>query len=336
MLKANSDIIFDVFITSTSTKQTPIILKLIPLIYLPTLVDQKGKNMSDYYPSGELKNFKLPPKSGKWIVIAVITLFILTILISSVGVVGAGQRGVLLRFGAVTGTIKNEGLYFKIPFVEQVVLMSTQIQKYSTLSTASSKDLQVVTTEVTLNYQLEAKDVGQIYRNMRQDYEYRVIQPFVQEAVKSVAANFDAEQLITQRPRVKADLQNLLTKRLAVLGIAVIELSITDFRFTQVFQDSIEAKVKAVQQALEAENALKRVGFEAQQAIVKATAEAKGLELQKAQITSQLLELRQIEVQRAAVDKWNGVMPSVVTSGGPVPMLDVFRPQQQKRTTTGE
>ena len=161
---------------------------------------------------------------------------------------------------------------------------------------------------------------------MRQDYEQRVIQPFVQEAVKSIAANFDAEQLITQRPRVKADLQNLLTKRLALLGITVIELSITDFRFTQVFQDSIEAKVKAVQQALEAENALKRVGFEAQQAIVKATAEAKGLELQKAQITEQLLELRKIEVERAAVEKWNGVMPSVVTSGGPVPMLNVFSP----------
>jgi regulator of protease activity HflC (stomatin/prohibitin superfamily) len=164
---------------------------------------------------------------------------------------------------------------------------------------------------------------------MRQDYEQRVIQPFVQEAVKSVAANFDAEQLITQRPRVKADLQNLLTKRLAVLGITVVELSITDFRFTQVFQDSIEAKVKAVQQALEAENALKRVGFEAQQAIVKATAEAKGLELQKAQISEQLLQLRKIEVERAAVEKWNGVMPTVVTGGGPVPMLDVFRPKQQ-------
>ena len=108
----------------------------------------------------------------------------------------------------------------------------------------------------------------------------------------------------------------------------MVELSITDFRFTQVFQDSIEAKVKAVQQALEAENALRRVGFEAQQQITRAQAEAKGLELQKAQITAQLLELRQIEVQRAAVDKWNGVMPTVVTSGGPVPMLDVFAPRR--------
>ena len=73
---------------------------------------------------------------------------------------------------------------------------------------------------------------------------------------------------------------------------------------------------------------MKRVGFEAQQAVVKATAEAKGLELQKVQVTAQLLDLRRIEVQRAAVDKWNGVMPTVVTSGGPVPMLDVFRAAQ--------
>ena len=280
-------------------------------------------------PVAKFENFKIPPGAEKKIIIIGVVIAILILMVSSAGIVGAGQRGVLLRFGAMTGIIKNEGLYFKIPFVEQVVLMSTQIQKYSALASASSKDLQVVTTEVTLNYQLDASKVGEIYRTMRQDYEQRVIQPFVQEAVKSIAANFDAEQLITQRPRVKADLQNLISKRLALLGITVIELSITDFRFTQVFQDSIEAKVKAVQQALEAENALKRVGFEAQQAVVKATAEAKGLELQKAQITEQLLELRKIEVQRAAVEKWNGVMPSVVTGSGPVPMLDVFRPQQK-------
>ncbi|MBA2654056.1 MAG: prohibitin family protein [Gammaproteobacteria bacterium] len=280
--------------------------------------------MSD--PVMKFKNLKIPLEIDKKVILIGIIVAIFILFTASVGIVGAGQRGVLLRFGAVTGVIKNEGLYFKIPFVEQVVLMSTQIQKYSALATASSKDLQVVTTEVTLNYQLDPNKVGEIYRSMRQDYEARVIQPFVQEGVKSTAANFDAEQLITQRPRVKADLQNLISKRLALLGITVVELSITDFRFTKVFQDSIEAKVKAVQQALEAENALRRVGFEAQQAIVKATAEAKGLELQKAQISEQLLELRKIEVERAAVDKWNGVMPSVVTGGGPVPMLDVFRP----------
>jgi regulator of protease activity HflC (stomatin/prohibitin superfamily) len=280
------------------------------------------------YSAEEFKDFRVPQGLGKKIAVFGVVVGGLIVLAGSTGIVGAGERGVLLRFGAVTGTIKDEGLYFKIPFAEEVALMSTQIQKYTAPVGSSSKDLQVVTTEVTLNYQLDPSSVGETYRNMRQDYESRVIQPYIQEAVKSTTANFDAEQLITRRPQVKDELQELMTERLAPLGIAVVQLSITDFQFSSTFQDSIEAKVKAVQQALEAENALRRVEFEAQQAITRAQAEAKGLELQKAQITAQLLDLRRIEVQGRAVEKWNGVMPTVVTSGGPVPMLDVFNARQ--------
>ena len=278
--------------------------------------------------SGEFGDFRIPQGLGKKIAVIGVVLACLIVVMGSTGIVGAGQRGVLLRFGAPTGTIKDEGLYFKIPFAEEVILMSTQLQKYSASTGSSSKDLQLVTTRVTLNYQLNAGSVPEIYRTMRQDYENRVIEPYMQEAVKSTTADFNAEELITQRPQVKDELQNLMTERLAPLGIVVIELSITDFQFSVTFQQSIEAKVKAVQEALEAENALKRVEFEAQQAITRAEAEAKGLELQKAQITEQLLDLRRIEVQGRAVEKWNGVMPQVVTSGGPVPMLDVFSGRQ--------
>ncbi len=274
--------------------------------------------------SGEFGDFGIPQGLGKKIAVIGVVIACLIVVMGSTGIVGAGQRGVLLQFGAPTGAVKPEGLYFKIPFAEEVILMSTQLQKYTASTGSSSKDLQLVTTQVTLNYQLNAGSVPEIYRTMRQDYENRVIEPYMQEAVKSTTADFNAEQLITQRPTVKDELQNLMTERLAPLGIGVIELSITDFQFSVTFQQSIEAKVKAVQQALEAENALKRVEFEAQQAITRAEAEAKGLELQKAQITEQLLALRRIEVQGRAIEKWNGVMPTVVTSGGPVPMLDVF------------
>ena len=269
---------------------------------------------------------QIPKGMMKWIFVGAIAIGAIILVGSSAVIVGAGQRGVLLRFGAVTGTSFDEGLHFKIPFVDQVVLMSTQIQKYTAPATSSSKDLQVVTTEVTLNYQLVAGEVGEIYRTMRQDYENRVMQPFIQEAVKSTTANYDAEELITQRPAVRSALEDEMRDRLTARGIAVVQLSITDFQFSAAFQAAIEAKVTAVQQALEAQNALERVQFEAQQQITLAEAEARGLELQKAQITPDLIQLRQLEVQRIAVEKWNGVMPSVVTSGGPVPMLDVFRP----------
>ena len=279
-------------------------------------------------PTYDAQELGIPKGLGKKVAGIAIVLLVLVVLGGSMGTVGAGQQGVLLRFGAVTGEIKDEGLYFKMPFVNQVVLMSMQIQKYTATATSSSKDLQVVSTEVTLNFQLNASQVGEIYRTMRRQYENRIIQPFIQEAVKSVTANYNAEELITQRPAVKSALQDFVTQRLAPLGMNVVELSITDFQFSAGFQQSIEAKVTAVQQALEAENALARVEFEAQQQIAKARAEAEGLRLQKQQITSQLLELRKIEVQGRAVEKWNGVMPQVVTSGGPVPMLDVFNTQR--------
>ena len=279
-------------------------------------------------PTYDAQKLGIPKGLGKKVAGVAIALLVLVVLGGSMGTVGAGEQGVLLKCGAVTGEIKDEGLYFKVPFVHQVVLMSTQIQKYTATATSSSKDLQVVSTEVTLNYQLNATQVGEIYRTMRRQYESRIIQPYIQEAVKSVTANYNAEELITQRPAVKSELQNFVTERLAPLGMNVVELSITDFQFSATFQQAIEAKVTAVQQALEAENALARVEFEAEQEIAKARAEAEGLRLQKQQITTQLLKLRQIEVQRAAVLKWNGVMPQVVTSGVPVPMLDVFNPGQ--------
>ena len=212
--------------------------------------------------AGEFGDFKIPPGMGKIVVIGVIVLVVIIAGAGVFGTVGAGQRGVLLHFGAVTETIYEEGLYYKIPFVQEVVLMSTQIQKYTAPATSSSKDLQVVSTEVTLNFQLASSQVGEIYRTMRRDYQNRVIQPFIQEVVKSTTANYDAEELITQRPLVKDALQVAMTERLIPLGINVVELSITDFQFSPAFQDSIEAKVRAVQQALEAENALERVKFE--------------------------------------------------------------------------
>ena len=287
--------------------------------------------MPDNYPEDfrnfkdrEFGDFKVPPGTGKIIIPIVVVIALVSVAWGSMGIVGAGQRGVLLRFGAVTGDLKEEGLYFKIPFAEQVVLMSTQIQRYTAPASASSQDLQVVSTEVTLNYQLDGAGVGEVYRSMRQDYENRVIEPFLQEAVKATTARYNAEALITQRQQVRLELQQTMLERLAPRGIDVVELSITDFQFTTAFQESIEAKVRAEQQALEAQNALERVKFESEQAITRARAEAEGLRLQREQITTDLLQLRQIEVQRTAVEKWNGVMPSVVTSGGPVPMLDVF------------
>ena len=117
--------------------------------------------------SGEFGDFRIPQGLGKKIAVIGVVIACLIVVGGSTGIVGAGQRGVLLRFGAVTGTIKAEGLYSRWPFAEEVALMSTQLQKYTAPVSALSKDLQQVTAEVTLNYQLNASSVPEIYRSMR-------------------------------------------------------------------------------------------------------------------------------------------------------------------------
>jgi regulator of protease activity HflC (stomatin/prohibitin superfamily) len=244
---------------------------------------------------------------------------------ASFGQVPAGYRGVVLRFGAPTGTIKAEGLYMVAPFVNTVELMLVQVVAYEAIAEGASRDLQDVKTKVTLNYSLDPRQVVEIYRSLRQDYEFRIIKPAIQEAVKASTARFTAEELITRRPEVRDAIQSNLTQRLDRFGIITQAMSITDFAFSKAFNDAIEEKVTATQQVLKAERDLQRVRLEAQQQIEQARAQAEALRIQKENVTPALIELRRIEAQFRAIEKWDGRMPTYVA--GPVPILDVFRSQ---------
>lgn len=244
---------------------------------------------------------------------------------ASFGQVPAGYRGVVLRFGAPTGAIKGEGLYMVTPFISAVELMSVQVVAYEAVAEAASRDLQDVRTKVTLNYSLDPLQVVDIYRRLRQDYEVRIIRPAIQEAVKGATARFTAEELITRRPEVRDSIQKNLTERLDRFGLLAQAMSITDFSFSKSFNEAIEAKVTAQQQVLKAERDLERVRLEAQQQIEQARAQAEALRIQKQNVTPELVELRRIEAQFRAIDKWNGQLPTYVA--GPVPILDVFKKQ---------
>ena len=240
------------------------------------------------------------------------------------GEVQSGFRGIVLQFGAPIGEVKEEGLYVVVPFAQRVEQMSVQVNAYDADSTAASKDLQNVTTKVTLNYAVDPAAVVKVYQTLRHDYVERVIRPSIQEAVKAATAGYTAEELITKRHSVNADIQRILQERLQPNGIRVVAMSITDFNFSETFNNAIEAKVTAEQQSLKAQQDLKRIKVEAEQKIANAKAEAESLRLQRENISAEMIQLRRIEAYRLAIEKWDGKMPTVVTGSGPVPMLDIF------------
>jgi regulator of protease activity HflC (stomatin/prohibitin superfamily) len=238
--------------------------------------------------------------------------------------VDAGNLGVVTKWGEIQSEALPEGIYFRTPVKTQIINMSTRVKKNEAEATASSKDLQVVSTRIALNYRLDAAKVVDIFRNigMQSTVESTIIDPALQESVKKATARYTAEELVTKRQEVKEAITDVITGTLAKSNLVVTELSITDFQFDPNYQAAVEAKQVAEQRALTARNDLARIKVEAEQAearargqaqaeIARAEAEAQAQELLRRTITPEIVYLR-------AIEKWDGAQPNIVGEGGAI------------------
>ncbi len=261
------------------------------------------------------------------IVIAGVILFVLIFFRPWVQV-GPGQRGIVLNFGAVQKQVLEEGLHFRVPVMQEIVLMDVKVQKAETDAAAASADLQDVSSRVALNYHIVPNKANIVYQRIGVEYKERIIDPAILEVVKAVTAKYTAEELITKRPAVSEAMRVALMDRLIANDIAVDAFSIVIFSFSKVFTEAIEAKQTAEQLALKAKRDLERIKIEAEQKITAATAEAESLRLQRANISPDLIELRRIEANMKAIEKWNGILPQV-TGGGAIPMIGLGDTQKK-------
>src|SRR5215218_851901 len=277
------------------------------------------------------------------IIIGIIIISI--IAVSSVRIVDAGNRGVLVQFGNVdTDASLDEGIHFVVPFRDNVIQMEVRTQKIVEDTTSASKDLQDVSTQVALNFHVNPDRSQVVYQQLGFEYPSRVITPAIQESVKQVTARFNAEELITKRETVKNQITDQITARLAAYNIIADAVSITDFQFSQLFKQAVEAKVAAQQRALQAQNELRRIQIEAQQNEAKAIGEqkaniarAEGIkqsnvlqaqgEAQAITIIDQQLRNNPTYLEWLKATKWDGVLPLVTGGGaggqGVTPFIDI-------------
>ena len=265
----------------------------------------------------------------KILVIAIIIAIAIAFPITTIRTVPAGNKGVLLNWGEAT-QVRNEGLQWVIPIAQNIVLVNTQIQKALATESTASSDLQEVTTTVAVNYRLDAKQVLTIYKDLRNDYETRVIAPNIQEALKAATAKYVATELITERESVKDSFLNILKSKLSVYGIEVLSVSVTDFQFSPSFTQAIEAKVTAEQNALAAQNKLKQIEYEAQQQVIQANANATAIvtlanadanaTIISANATAQAVQIIQEQLTPEYINYlyaigWDGKLPIYWSSG---------------------
>lgn len=292
-------------------------------------VTPEGEPLESYSPMSFSKSMM------RVIIPAIIGIIIvIVILTSSVKIVDAGYRGILLHFGAVdTEKSLSEGLHFVVPFQDNVLQLEVRTQKVVVGATSASKDLQDVTTEVAVNYHVEPDKAQLVYQRLGYEYANRVIQPTIQESVKQVTARFNAEELITKREIVKDQIEEQIHTRLGSYNIAVDAVSITEFRFSDQFTKAVEAKVEAQQRALQAQNELRRIQIEANQTEAKAIGEqraaiaqatgARQANILKAQGESGAIKIIDEQLRQSPsylewlkTQRWDGKLPLVTGGGG--------------------
>lgn len=250
-------------------------------------------------------------------VIGVIILVFVVIAVFPIVIIGAGERGVVFNNGSgVEDRILPEGTHFRVPFLESVISMDVRTQKTDVKAEAASKDLQTVNTDIVVNWHLDASRVNKIYQSIGDESAVteRIIIPAVNEVVKAATAQKTASEVLSLRPQLKADVDKLLSERLKKFDVLLDDVSIVNVGFSAEFNRAIEQKQVAQQQAEQALFKAQEASASAQAAVNIARGEAEANRLKQQSISPELLQLR-------AVEKWNGVLPTV--TGGNTPFVNI-------------
>jgi len=195
--------------------------------------------------------------------------------------IGTGEKGIILNLGAIQNKVLGEVIQFKTPVSEAVIPVTVNTQKVLTGGEFSSAHLQDVAMSVALNYHVVSDKFNSIDQANGTAFKKRIINPAIQEVMKTVSAKYTAEELNTKRPTVSSEMIEVLTTRLHTSNIAVDAFWITAFRLSQICTDTIESEQTGEQKQFKAQRLLDKIKVASQQTLAATTAELEELRLQK-------------------------------------------------------
>ena len=246
--------------------------------------------------------------------------FFATVIFSSFTVISAGHTGVQVTLGEVNPLPLTEGVHFVNP-ISSVKDVDVRLQKAELKgANAGTKDLQVVHTDIVVNFRLDPLKVPHIYKEYGLNVDEKVLGPGINEAFKSVTGHYTSEELVTKRDLVSAEILTHLVAKMAPFNITVSNISLVNFGFSQAYQQAIEAKVIATQQTAKAEQDLARIKVEAASRVAQAKGEAEAISIQATAIQS---NGGANYVQLQWIEKWDGKLPTTVLGGDSKTLMNI-------------
>ena len=274
--------------------------------------------------STQFNNGSNGEKSGKkygfWALIIIITLAVLLLVFNSFTVVNEGYIGVKYQFGKIVSSDLSAGLNMHIPFIEEIQQVDTREQIYSVQTDAYTSDTQTVDNlGLKLNYYYDGTKLPEIIRTIGiSNVETKLLVPNVAKISKDEIGRVKAEDLVQNRSDVQNAIYESLKKTLEPQGIIVTAFAIENLAFEDAFEQSIQAKVIAAQDALKMQNKTAEREEEAKQKVIAAQAEA---DSQKIKADAEAYSIQAVQEQLAKspnyidylkINNWNGVPPQAI------------------------
>ncbi len=263
--------------------------------------------------------------------------------------VPTGHTGILTTFGKVEDVTLEAGVQFKLPW-QEIVCMDNRTQKGTVEMKGFSKDIQEVSISYSINYQINKQNAQNIYKSIGTDYYDRVMSPRIQETVKNIIANYDAEQLINSRDTLSTEITEQLKEELSVYNIDVVSTAIEDLDFSDAFTNAVEDKAVAAQALLKAKTEQEQKTMEEQQAAerqkiqaeasaavakIQAEADREVLQIQAdaaeyagqkdAAVNEALAKsLTEILIEYYKIQQWDGKLPDTYLGGDGSTVLPII------------
>ncbi len=257
-----------------------------------------------------------------WILIGLIAVLVLVLVFNCFSVVNEGYIGVKYQFGKIVSSDLAAGLNFHIPFIEEIQEVDTREQIYSIETNAYTSDTQTVDQlSLKMNYYYDGTKLSEIIRTIGiENVVTKLLVPNVAKIAKNEIGKVRAEDLVQTRSEVQNAIYEELKKTLEPSGIIVTAFAIENLAFDAAFEQSIQAKVIAAQDALKMQNKTAEKEEEAKQQVIAAQAEA---DSQKIKADAEAYAIQAVQEQLAKspnyieylkINNWNGVLPQAIGS----------------------
>jgi len=217
-------------------------------------------------------------------------------------VVPPGHRSLhFSRFGGgVLPEEHNEGMHFVVPWFQKPHIIDVRTTPYVIRTDTGTKDLQTVKLAVRVLFKPEEGALQRIFTGIGEDFSDKVFTSIGNEVLKAVVAQFDADELVTQRELVSQEIRARLRERAAHYQLSLRDISITALEFSPEYAAAIEAK-QVEQQRAERQRYVVEYAKQLQLAtVIRAEGETQAARLisEALKVSPEFLELRRIEAAR--------------------------------------